>query len=554
MTSFSKGNFLLFCVLFLTLIGGVLRFYNINWDRGYNFHPDERNIDAAVSRISFFDSMDPEFFAYGGLPVYLYRSTAEIMSSYTNDPSWLHDWGKINIIGRSFSALFSTLTIIAIYKLGSKLFDRKVGVLAAAFATFSPGLIQLAHFGITENFLTLMVTLICIYSLKFLDEAKIKNYAISGSLLGIALAAKTSAVSFAVIPFTSIVLATFTRPLKIRNFYKSIFLGLLFLVAGILFFLLLSPYTLLSWSKFVESMRYESGVVSGRLLVPYVLQFINTTPYAYQIKNLLWQIGPVVVASIVGFFLLFSKLVKTRRKNLVVFLVFPVIYFLYVGSWHTKFIRYMLPMIPFLVIFASFVLFWVNRKSKRVGEILIVFFVATSVLWGVAFFSIYTKPQTRISASLWIYENIEPGSTILGEHWDDGLPVHLSEIQNTNNYAYDIDQLTIYDADSRQKISYFSDELSRADYLILSSRRLYGTLINLTNHYPITSRYYKLLFSEELGYEKVGEFASYPSIFRLQINDDSSEETFQVYDHPKVIIFKNTQKLDRAEIERRLML
>ncbi|MFC1649402.1 ArnT family glycosyltransferase [Patescibacteria group bacterium] len=549
-----RKNYALWGVFAFVLIGFVLRYYNLNWDDGLTFHPDERNIDAAVSRISFFDSLDPEFFAYGGLPVYLYRATAELVSTYTGDLSWLSNWGKINTIGRSFSVLFSTLTILAVYKLGRKLFDKRVGFLAAIFVALSPGLIQIAHFGITESFLALMVVLICLGSLKILEYEKLRYYLLTGSLFGVALAAKTSAVSFAIIPLTSVVISTFKRPIKVSRIFKALLFGLIFLIIASIFFLLLSPYTVLSWGKFLESMKYESGVVSGRLLVPYVLQFLKTTPYVFQINNLFWQMGLSVLAAITGFALILFSIIKHKDKRLIVLLSFPVVYFLYVGSWHTKFIRYMLPLIPFLSVFASFALLWIHDKSKRLGEVIIVFFVVTSVVWGLAFFSIYTKPQTRISASKWIYQNIDPGSKILGEHWDDGLPVHLSHVENRHNFGYDIDQLRIYDEDSSAKVSYLANELNNADYIILASRRLYGTLMFLPERYPVTSSYYRLLFGEDIGYEKVAEFSSYPEIFGLEINDDASEETFQVYDHPKIIIFKNTKTINEKEIRRKLIL
>jgi hypothetical protein len=58
--------------------------------------------------------------------------------------------------------------------------------------------------------------------------------------------------------------------------------------------------------------------------------------------------------------------------------------------------------------------------------------------------------------------------------------------------------------------------------------------------YPLTNQYYKDLFSGQLGFEKIAEFTSYPTIpfINVQIKDDSADESFTVYDHPKIIIFK----------------
>ena len=53
------------CLIFLA---GIFRFYNLNWDLGNYFHPDERNIANAVSQIYFFSQLNPHFFAYGVFP------------------------------------------------------------------------------------------------------------------------------------------------------------------------------------------------------------------------------------------------------------------------------------------------------------------------------------------------------------------------------------------------------------------------------------------------------------------------------------------------------
>jgi len=296
----------------------------------------------------------------------------------------------------------------------------------------------------------------------------------------------------------------------------------------------------------MESMKYESGVATGKLSVPYTLQFSNTFPYLFQFKNLFWQFGPAALFGILGIVWLILILGRRKEKKIAIFLLFPVIYFLYVGSWHAKFIRYMVPLLPFIGISAAYLLSKIEKRSFRLGRLLTLITLLLTIIWGLAFFSIYLRPQTRMVASRWIYQNIPSGSKIYTEHWDDGLPVNLPE---SSRNKYQIEELTIYEPDNSQKVDYLSEKLSAGNYLILSSRRLWGTLINLKRKYPITSRYYQLLFSGKLGYQKVAQFSSYPKILNLEINDDSSEETFQVYDHPTVFIFKKTKALSPGEIK-----
>lgn len=530
-------------VLTLLFIGCFFRFYNLNWDFGFSFHPDERNIAGAVGRIDFFENLDPGFFAYGGASIYLYKITGEYLNLTTGMSDWTLNWGSINIVGRYYSALFSCLTIPFVFFLARKILSKNGAYLAAILFAFFPSSIQNAHYSTTESALTLLIVLISLLSIKIYEEKKISLFILCGLTIGVAFATKTSAFTF-LSPF---LIAVFL--LILQNKKRIIYIStntILALGYALVVFLALSPFTLLNWIKFIESMNYEYGVVRGTLDVVYTLQFTNTPIFLYQLTHLIWQMGPTVL-------LLFPALITLtlsfNRKNypfFVIFLTFPFFYFLSIGTWHTKFIRYMIPLLPFFAILSSFVLYDFLHKHPKLRLFFVVSFTTLTFLWALAFFQIYMKPQTRIAASEWIFENVPPGSKIKTEHWDDGLPVPLP--------GYDINMyqrsdLTIYEPDNAEKLEYYGRELSQTDYIIINSRRLYGTLMRLTDRYPLTSRYYERLFDGSLGYIKVAEFSSYPHLFGLMINDDNSEETFQVYDHPKVLVFKNVQKKTAEEIK-----
>ena len=526
-------------LIIIIFLGAFFRFYNLNWDQGHFFHPDERNIAAAVSQIHFFGQLDPKFFAYGSFPIYLSRSVGDSIGFLTNNSRWVYDWERINLISRGISALLSSLTIILVFLVGQKIWEKKVGLIASFLTAFTVSLIQTAHYGVTESMLVFWLLLLLIFSFEIIEKPTIKNYAKTGIILGLATATKISALSFLIIPVSVHLLYHFSTrggSAPGGKYLKYHFRFLFSILVALFTFSFFSPYVFLDKQKFLESLNYEIGVALGRLKVVYVLQFEKTLPYLFQIKNFFWQMGPVALFGILGTILLLVIALKTRDKKLLILLSFPVAYFVYVGSWYTKFIRFMVPVLPFLAIFAAWFLFEVWKKSKIFGGILLTLTLTLTLSWSLAFLSIYTRQSTRITASSWIYQNIPKGSKILGEHWDDGLPIELSL---NHPSLYKIEQLTIYEPDNQQKIEYYAEKLSGSDYIIINSRRLYGTLIYLPEKYPITSRYYQLLFSGKLGYTKIAEFSSYPSLLGFTINDDSSEETFQVYDHPKVIIFKN---------------
>ncbi|MGE5042490.1 MAG: FAD-dependent oxidoreductase [Candidatus Levyibacteriota bacterium] len=537
----------IFPLIILLAIALFFRTYNLNWDQGNFFHPDERNIANAVSQLRFFSQLNPHFFAYGGFSIYLYRAVGELMVFLTRNNVWVYDWGGINLVGRFVASLFSGITVIPVYFLAKKMFGKKAGLLAAIFFAFCVGSIQIAHFDITENIITFFGVLLCLLSIMLYQKNKPNRYVLSGIVLGLSVAAKSTALSFGLFPAFAVLFLLFKSWRKKLAVLKIIKYSLIFFLTAFLVFVIFSPYTFLDSKKFLESMRYESGVALGTLDVPYTLQFTKTVPYLFQLYNFFWQIGLITVFSLLGIILMFKGFFKRLEPQRIIFLSFPIVYFLYVGSWHTKFIRFMLPVIPFFIILAAYFLISVRAKFRKTGNVLILISVLISMLWAEAYFSIYLRPQTRITASEWIYTHIPAGSKIFGEHWDDGLPV---PIDGQNPSQYNIEQLTIYDQDNETKAQYYAEKLSTGDYLIINSRRLYGTLLYLPERYPVTSRYYKLLFAGDLGYEKVAQFTSYPQLFGIQINDDSTEETFQVYDHPKVMIFKNVERFSKDRIEK----
>ena len=125
--------------------------------------------------------------------------------------------------------------------------------------------------------------------------------------------------------------------------------------------------------------------------------------------------------------------------------------------------------------------------------------------------------------------------------------------------------------------------LSRADYLIFFSNRLYGTIPRLPERYPITGAVlpgavfrvswgYTLVRVED-GVSRTGGGSVCGRYFwaagfcrsrcwrRARGNEDEgaltldlgyADESFSVYDHPKVMIFRNEGRLDISQIQLRI--
>ena len=100
-------------LIFLGFLGFALRIYGLNWDQGNSFHPDERQILFHVTVLSwptnvaqFLDPvkspLNPHFFAYGSLPMYLLALVGGVVVHFF--PT-LNTFAGLILVGRVISAL-----------------------------------------------------------------------------------------------------------------------------------------------------------------------------------------------------------------------------------------------------------------------------------------------------------------------------------------------------------------------------------------------------------------------------------------------------------------
>lgn len=586
----TKNKLILISIFIFSL---TLRLFGLNWDSNFHLHPDERQIVMVTQNIAFpkidpsssllnkigvlsntTSTLNPKFFAYGSFPIYFLKFTSFSLSFLIPE---ITSYDNITLLGRVISAVFDSLTVILIYKITFLLFKKRdISILAALIYSLSILPVQLSHFYAVDTLLNFFIFFTLYYTIRLYHKFNFKNAFLVGLGFGLSLATKISATvlifSIGLSLFVSIFLSLkkelfgeeissidkikkYFKKIISRKFwihqrqhiFKDIILYSLFImfITEIVFFIF-EPFAVFDFSTFWIQINEQSAMTKNAFVFPYTLQYVNTLPYLYQLKNIfLWGLGPIfALLSIFGAIFTFKKLRKgllvsgnerSEGSQLILF-SFVLIYFLVVGKFAIKFNRYCLPLYPVLAIFAA------NFISTFKNKYLKYFILIFQFILLCAFLNIYTIPNTRVSATEWINQNIPSGNTVLREHWDDGLPL---------GYRNDLTlvELPLYDSDKDlQKWPKINNYLNKADYLIIASNRLYTPLQKLTDCqnlppdkcYSITTTYYQDLFSGKLGYIKVAEFSSYPNLFGININDQSADESFTVYDHPKVLIFKNT--------------
>ena len=86
--------------------------------------------------------------------------------------------------------------------------------------------------------------------------------------------------------------------------------------------------------------------------------------------------------------------------------------------------------------------------------------------------------------------------------------------------------------------------LASANVVVISSQRLLNSIPKLPDRYPMTIRYYDLLFAGKLGFKLAAHFDNHPNLVGITLDDTSADESFSVYDHPPVWIFALRARLD----------
>ncbi len=233
----------------------------------------------------------------------------------------------------------------------------------------------------------------------------------------------------------------------------------------------------------------------------------------------------------------------------------PTLYLLLIGTWQARFVRHTLPLAPFCCLFAAGSVMALYRRlasdgvrpqvGRWIGRAVGIVVVGGALLWGAAFLSIYVARDTRLAATDWIYQNVAKGSVLVIEDKNQLLPMpgigEKSGMGVGSQYKYNVLQVT--EQDSAQKMDDFAAKLAAGDLLVVPNRR-WSAVLPLLPEFALTGGYYKLLESGQLGYTPVATFASPPRLGPLVWPDDSAEETFQVFDHPTVRLYRNEKRLN----------
>ena len=537
----------------ILLLAAALRFYGLDWDGGLGAHPDERYIVGVAEGLRWPDRLNPlevaPDFAYGHLLPYLLAGAMGLVPRA--DPL---------LVGRALAAAFDLGTVVLTFGLGRRVYGERTGLLAAALVALMVIHVQQAHFCTADTPLAFFVLGTLLSAALLANYGRLHHALLAGAWAGLALGVKFSA-ALLVLPLGA---ACAVLPGDGRHRLKR---GLGIGGAALLAFALTNPYALIGLPAFWRNVSMQAMLARGALDVPYTRQFHGTWPYVYPVvQQLRWGMGwPLGLVAFGGLaYAVWHAVREPPRPAEWVALAWAVPFFAFTGALYSKFPRYLLPLTPVLAIYGAQMLLCASplRRLRTVpsqgrSTALITLCLIYSFLWSLAFASLYRSPHPWLAASGWFADHVPPRAVVAVEQWDHPLPLDAT--------GYELRELPVFDEDTPEKWATMEKTLAEADYVVISSRRGYATLARWPARYPLTARYYRLLFEGEMGFEPVACFGRFAGLGPVAVADDPAiglnfslpercrpdvpfvlrvgrlDESFLVYDHPQVVVLQRRQ-------------
>ncbi len=476
---FNKNMLILYLILLAALL---VRLIGLDWYLPYTYELDEYyTIDKTLDILKR-GSLNPGGFMWPALNIYiqaagyrlyhLWRVLTESVQSLS--PQSLSSLNKTEIflVGRFTTILYGLGTVILVYVIGQRMYSRKVGLLASLFLAFTLLHVRYSRLIRPDVPMTFFITLsfLCIYLIY--ERGKIRDYILAAIFAGFSIATKYTGAVLIVPVF----LAHLFRGLKERKSLFSIFLNkkvlliVLLIVGG---FFIATPIglvyprylfiTIRGWLRGLNQVTANNqGEISSWLY--YIIGALN---YGMGQPLEIFSLAAVIFA------------IFRHRKRDILLISFPLTYYLVMGAFLRHFDRYILPVVPFLVIAAAMFLVEMASKISHLKArqnlailgltLAVILFPAVRVI---RYVDLMTQQGTGLQAKEWIEENIPRGERVVYETYSPPLSGYAGR---------DVGKVGLHGLDyyRKEKVDYIIiNNFSSDRYLNTQLKRFEGIKLN----------------------------------------------------------------------------
>ena len=338
------------------------------------------------------------------------------------------------------------------------------------------------------------------------------------------------------------------------------------IVVGLVAFMIAEPMAYFDAKEFGKSIAEQSKLnATGENPIVFTQQYRNTLPVIYSLDNLFYPSLDWVTAFFVigGCIFAFAQLFRDGSHPDLLLCAWVIPSFILYSSMHSKFPRYMDAILPVMMVLGAR---WITalisirpkfyspympgvserwkKAFKAFGMVGGAAALICGLIYAVSYVGIYNRPHTLVEAGQWMRGHMKRGALITQNSWDNGIGIHIESKDQIGIHTSADQELR----SPAERIRYLARMLNKFDYVVFPSKRGYGTTLHNPDKFPVTNKFLRAFFAEQLGFKVAKVFTNPPRFLGYEFRVDNEDETARVYDHPKVIIFEKTQKFTPEQL------
>lgn len=426
-------------VVALLAVAAVLRAWGLDWGlpdatRFYPYHPDETVLLDAVSRVNpLWLDFTPGFYNYGSLYILLCRLVYDLAAptlGWGTVPrpdlpfeAWVADFAHLLFLSRCVTVALGVGTVLATLTLGRKLYGERAGWIAAGFLTVAPLPVLLGHYmtvDVPSTFFVMLALALGAAALAEPDRRRMLCW-IAGAGFAAGLATGTKYNCFpALFPLAVPLWRMWREDSGGRR--AALAAGIGAVIAAAAAFLLSTPGALLDTERFLRDLLYEMGRNrEGQGLI-----FRATPPSLLYHLVISLPVGlewPLFLLAVAGL----GWSLHRRRAQDVYLWLFVLPFFLLLVPAERKFLRYVTPLMPPLVILAARLASeGLEGRRRRAWIAGVAVCGAAAAASTVAHLGVLAAPDARDQAAAYLREHASTDQTVAlaSDAWYYTPPIH----------------------------------------------------------------------------------------------------------------------------------
>lgn len=407
-----------YAIIIVILAGLALRVWGLNFGLPYTLHQDE---PIVINHAVAYGSTDfnPHFFIIPPFASYLlfifyglffmlgrifgiFAGKEDFAIKFFSDPTAFYLIARV-ILG----VIPSVASVWLTYVLYKKVFGNKGALYAACVVSVSFICVVNGHYAYVDNMMAALALVTYIYLFKITQEPSLRNYCLAGVFLGLAAAAKYNAALLLASFYLAHIAVVLSHGLNRKKLVFDKFLWSGIAVCALVF-ILVNPFSVLDWRFFLESVttKIRTGYIGWMHHLTYSLgQGIG---------------GELLTIGLTGVTL--SFITEKKFAKWLLFISFPVIFYIHLALGSQPFSRYALVLVPFVACWSAFFIFQIlftfarNTAHRRILILFSIALLLPAAVKAIKADLLFSAKDTRVVSARWIEENIPAATKIAVDH------------------------------------------------------------------------------------------------------------------------------------------